>query len=135
MRGLLNAIQRCSDENSITKSYLYLRVLDILSTFTQETYPYHVDKVDSNDRLYGSDQKFIGEVRKISSKVLHEILTQLKYLGSSEQFDKQSTLALDLFNRMIARADLQQPSMATLAVNLWNLSLKNGSEDQNKRVR
>lgn len=45
MRGLLNAVQRCFDENSSTKPYLYLRVLDLLSTITQETYPYHVDKV------------------------------------------------------------------------------------------
>ncbi|XP_033219620.1 VPS35 endosomal protein sorting factor-like [Belonocnema kinseyi] len=135
MRGLLNAIQRCFEGNSLTKSYLYLRVLDLLSTFTQEAYPYHVDKIDSNDRLYGSDQKFIGEVNKISTIVLHEILAQLKYLGSTEQLEKQSALALDLFIRMIIRADLQQSSMATLAVNLWNLSQKNSGEDQYKRVR
>lgn len=45
MRGLLNAVQRCFEENTLTKTYLYLRVLDLLSTVTQENYPYHVDKV------------------------------------------------------------------------------------------
>lgn len=135
MRGLLNAIQRCFEEHSLTKYYLYLRVLDLLSTYTQENYPYHVDKVDSNDRLYGSDQKFIVEVNKLSSKVLHEILTHLKYLGTIEQLEKQSSLALDLFIRMMIRADLQQSTMAQLAVNLWNLSQKHGDEDQNRKIR
>ncbi|XP_051172865.1 VPS35 endosomal protein-sorting factor-like [Leptopilina boulardi] len=134
MRGLLNAIQRCFEEHSSTKYYLYLRVLDLLSTYTQENYPYHVDKVDSNDRLYGSDHKFIGEVNKISSKVLHEILTHLKYLSTSDQLEKQSQLALDLFIRMIIRADLQQSTMTTLAINLWNLSQKNGNEEQNRKI-
>lgn len=27
------------------KTYLYLRVLDLLSTIVQENYPYHVEKV------------------------------------------------------------------------------------------
>lgn len=45
MRGLLNAVQRCCDESTSTKAYLYLRVLDLLSTVTQENYPYHIDKV------------------------------------------------------------------------------------------
>lgn len=92
-------------------------------------------QVDSNDRLYGSDQKFIVEVNKLSSKVLHEILTHLKYLGTIEQLEKQSSLALDLFIRMMIRADLQQSTMAQLAVNLWNLSQKHGDEDQNRKVR
>lgn len=48
MRGLLNAVQRCFDENSSIKCVLHLRVLDLLSTITLETYPYHVDKVISN---------------------------------------------------------------------------------------
>lgn len=45
MRGLLNAVQRCFEENTSMKTYLYLRVLDLLSTIVQENYPYHVEKV------------------------------------------------------------------------------------------
>lgn len=166
MRGLLNAVQRCFEENTSTKSYLYLRVLDLLSTVAQENYPYHIDKVlscmfqgiskelqnlyilklrklitnsqryhmmtfqvDSNDKLYGSDQKFIGEVNKICSKIVEEILSHLKYLGSTEQLDKQSALALELFNCFIIRADLRDTALANMAVNLWHLSQRHGSVD------
>lgn len=129
MRGLLNAVQRCFEENTSTKSYLYLRVLDLLSIVTQENYPYHIDKVDSNDKLYGSDQKFLSEVNKMSSKIVEEILGHLKYLGSTEQFEKQAALALELFNCFIIRADLRDPALAHMAVNLWNLSQRHGFID------
>ncbi|XP_053987502.1 VPS35 endosomal protein-sorting factor-like isoform X2 [Hylaeus volcanicus] len=135
MRGLLNAVQRCFEENALTKSYLYLRVLDLLSAVTQENYPYHVDKVDSNDKLYGSDQKFISEVNKICSKMVEEILSHLKYLGSTDQLEKQAALALELFNCFVIRADLRDPSLAHMAVNLWNLSQRRGFIDSKVKMK
>lgn len=135
MRGLLNAVQRCFEENTSMKTYLYLRVLDLLSTIVQENYPYHVEKVDSNDKLYGSDQKFISEVNKISSKIVEEILSHLKYLGSTDQLEKQATLALELFNCFIIRADLRDPQLAHMAVNLWNLSVRHGSIDSKMKMK
>ncbi|XP_066588771.1 VPS35 endosomal protein-sorting factor-like [Prorops nasuta] len=135
LRGLLNAAQRCFEENTSTKYYLYLRVLDLLSTVTQENYPYHIDKVDSNDKLYGSDQKFISEVNKICSKIIEEILSHLKYLGSSDQHDKQSALAMELFNRFIIRGELREASLSNMAVNLWNLSNRHGSVDPKVKVK
>ncbi|XP_012275161.1 UPF0505 protein C16orf62 homolog isoform X2 [Orussus abietinus] len=135
MRGLLNAVQRCFDENSSTKAHLYLRVLDLLSTVTQENYPYHIDKVDSNDKLYGSDKKFVSEVNKICTTILEELLNHLKYLGSTEQYEKQSILALELFTRIIVRADLRQPALANVAVNLWNLSQRHSTVDQKLRMK
>lgn len=91
-------------------------------------------QVDSNDKLYGSDQKFIGEVNKICSKIVEEILSHLKYLGSTEQFDKQSILALELFNCFIIRADLRDTALANMAVNLWHLSQRHGSVDSKVTV-
>jgi len=91
-------------------------------------------QVDSNDKLYGSDQKFIGEVNKICSKIVEEILSHLKYLGSTEQFDKQSALALELFNCFIIRADLRDAALANMAVNLWYLSQRHGSVDSKVTV-
>ncbi|XP_001604914.2 VPS35 endosomal protein sorting factor-like [Nasonia vitripennis] len=134
MRGLLNVVQRYFVEDTATKSHLYLRVLDLLSTVTQETYPYHVDKVDSNDKLYGSDQKFIIEVNKICSKVMEELLNHLKNLGEADQLKKQSALALALFERMILRADLTDSSLSHVAVNLWNLSQKHDTVNSKLRL-
>lgn len=48
--------------------------------------------------------------------------------------DKQSILALELFNRFIIRADLHQPALANIAVNLWNLSQRHGSVDPKVKV-
>ncbi|XP_011503755.1 PREDICTED: UPF0505 protein C16orf62 homolog [Ceratosolen solmsi marchali] len=135
MRGLLNAVQRCFDHNNKIKSHLYLRVLDLLSTITQETYLYHVDKVDSNDKLYGSDHKFVNEVNKMCSKVFEELLSYLKHLGSSNQLDKQSILAFELFVCMIIRADLTKPSLLHMAVNLWNLSQKRNTVDSKFKLK
>ncbi|XP_014211910.1 UPF0505 protein C16orf62 homolog isoform X4 [Copidosoma floridanum] len=135
MRGLLNAVQRYFDDTSMTKSHLYLRVLDLLSTITQDCYPYHIDKVDSNDKLYGSDEKFVNEVNKMCSKVLEELLSHLKLLGQTEQFEKQAGLALELFVHVIIRADLTKPSMSHIAVNLWNLSQKHGALDQKVKIK
>ncbi|XP_033326331.2 VPS35 endosomal protein-sorting factor-like [Megalopta genalis] len=135
MRGLLNAVQRSFEENVSTKAYLYLRVLDLLSVVTQENYPYHIDKVDSNDKLYGSDQKFISEVNKICSKIVEEILSHLKYLGTTDQLEKQASLALELFNCFVIRADLRDPSLAHMAVNLWNLSQRHNSLDSKVKMK
>lgn len=84
--------------------------------------------------MYGSDQKFIGEVNKICSKIVEEILSHLKYLGSTEQFDKQSALALELFNCFVIRADLRDAALANMAVNLWHLSQRHGSVDSKVTV-
>ncbi|XP_076656449.1 VPS35 endosomal protein-sorting factor-like [Halictus rubicundus] len=135
MRGLLNAVQRSFEENVSTKAYLYLRVLDLLSVVTQENYPYHVDKVDSNDKLYGSDKKFISEVNKICSKIVEEILSHLKYLGTTDQLEKQANLALELFNCFVIRADLRDPSLAHMAVNLWNLSQRYNFIDSKVKMK
>ena len=36
--------------------------------------------VDSNDKLYGSDKKFIGEIIKIIDTLTNEVLEELKLL-------------------------------------------------------
>nr|CAD7444955.1 unnamed protein product [Timema bartmani] len=89
-RGLLNVLQHYTWEpTSNAKPVVYLHVLDLLSTVAQETYPYHIEKVDSNDSLYGSDPKFIMEINKMCSIIVAEILDHLQYLGKSEQLPKQ----------------------------------------------
>lgn len=92
----------------------------------QESFPYHVDKVDSNDSLYGSDPKFIAEVNKMCTVVLGQILAQLKQLGGGR---KQSQLALETTVRLTLRADLNESAMQNLVLNLWQLSVKHGCYD------
>lgn len=135
-RGLLNVIQNYSwDHQSNARTTVYLHVLDMLSAASQESYPYHIDMVDSNDVLYGSDPKFIGELNRMCSVVVEEILNHLKYLGSNELYQKQSSLALELLIRIAVKADLSKPDLATLALNLWNLAQKHGCMDVKLAVR
>ncbi|KAL1140217.1 hypothetical protein AAG570_000149 [Ranatra chinensis] len=130
-RGLVNVLQHYTEDNNSTiKSELYLNVIDMLATVSLSEYPYHIKKVDSNDVLYGSDPKFITEINKMCSILVEEVLNNLKSLRNNEELKKQSKLAFELFLRLVIHADLENPGMANLSFNLWNLALKHNSLDK-----
>lgn len=132
-RTLLNILQKYKwNAHNATLTILYLDVLDLLSTMAQETFPYHVDKVDSNDSLYGSDPKFIAETNKMCTVVLGQILAQLKQIGVGR---KQSQLALETIARLALRADLNESAMQNLILNLWQLCIKQNNYDSRYLVR
>ncbi|XP_076626675.1 VPS35 endosomal protein-sorting factor-like isoform X2 [Colletes latitarsis] len=122
-------------QNPILKSHLNFRVIDLLSALTQENYPYHVDKIDSNDKLYGSDPEFIYGMNKICSKVVEEVMWHIQYLDSPLKFEEQAALALEFFNCFIIRAELRDPSLAQVAVDLWNLSQQRGFIDSKVKMK
>lgn len=99
----------------------------MLSVCAQEYYPYHIPNVVSNDELYGSDAKFIAEINSMSSQVVDQILVQLKAYGDGNQLRFQSSLALELFVKIVFNADVSKDKMFVLAGNLWNLAMKNRS--------
>ncbi|XP_076073296.1 VPS35 endosomal protein-sorting factor-like [Mytilus galloprovincialis] len=134
LRGLLNILQNYTSDSDF-KSNIYVRVLAVLSAVCQESYPYHVDKVDSNDSMYGSDPKFTADVRGICSTLLEEVLNHLKSLHTAETLRRQSQLALELFNTIVHHGDVTKPSMFALALNLWNLAQKHGECDTKQTVR
>ncbi|XP_055679192.1 VPS35 endosomal protein sorting factor-like [Lutzomyia longipalpis] len=107
---------------------IYLNILDMLSTAAQESYPYHIPGIVSNDELYGSDGKFIAEVDVLCSKVADQILINLKALADKGQLRIQSNLALELFVRIVRSTDLTRDKQYTLAVNLWNLVTRNKAQ-------
>ncbi|XP_063444782.1 VPS35 endosomal protein-sorting factor-like [Mytilus trossulus] len=134
LRGLLNILQNYTSDSDF-KSNIYIRVLAVLSAVCQESYPYHIDKVDSNDSMYGSDPKFTADVRGICSTLLEEVLNHLKSLHTAETLRRQSQLALELFNTIVHHGDVTKPSMFALALNLWNLAQKHGECDTKQTVR
>lgn len=130
-RGLLNILKNYAwDQHSTARSVLYISVLDVLSMAGQDNYPYHVDKVDSNDALYGADPKFIAEINKMCNIIVDEVLADLKHLGQTDQLRKQSQLAMELFIRIVTRSDITNPAMVHLATNLWQLSQRSGQYDK-----
>ncbi|KAG5897769.1 hypothetical protein JTB14_019988 [Gonioctena quinquepunctata] len=126
-RALLN-VMRDLDWNlqNCNLGALYVNVLDLLTAMAQEDYPYHIDRVESNDSLYGSDPKFTSEIDNMCSIIIREVLTLLKDLGSCR---RQSQIATELFFRVALRGDLSRKPILLLALNLWQLSLKNGHAD------
>uniref|UniRef100_A0A8V0Z5C4 VPS35 endosomal protein-sorting factor-like n=1 Tax=Gallus gallus TaxID=9031 RepID=A0A8V0Z5C4_CHICK len=136
VRGLLNVIQDYTwEDNSDDKVRIYTNVLHLLSAMTQETYIYHVDKVDSNDTLYGGDSKFLAEISKLCETVIAQILDHLKTLGKEETLKRQSQLALCFFNTILAHGDLRNNKLNQLSVNLWNLAQKHGFADTKTMVK
>nr|XP_009937497.1 PREDICTED: UPF0505 protein C16orf62 homolog isoform X2 [Opisthocomus hoazin] len=136
VRGLLNVIQDYTwEDNSDDKVRIYTNVLHLLSAMTQEAYIYHVDKVDSNDTLYGGDSKFLAEINKLCETVIAQILDHLKTLGKEETLKRQSQLALCFFNTILAHGDLRNNKLNQLSVNLWNLAQKHGFADTKTMVK
>ncbi|XP_072337992.1 LOW QUALITY PROTEIN: VPS35 endosomal protein-sorting factor-like [Scyliorhinus torazame] len=136
VRGLLNVIQDYIwEDHTDSKVRIYINVLHLLAAASQERYPYHVDKVDSNDNLYGNDPKFLAEINKLSETLIGQILDHLKTLGKDETLKRQSALALSLFNSIVTHGDLQNNKLNQLTVNLWNLAQKHGFADTKTMVR
>ncbi|XP_043568104.1 VPS35 endosomal protein-sorting factor-like isoform X2 [Chiloscyllium plagiosum] len=136
VRGLLNVIQDYIwEDHSDSKVRIYINVLHLLAAASQETYLYHVEKVDSNDNLYGSDPKFLAEINKLAETLIGQILDHLKTLGKDETLKRQSALALSLFNSILTHGDLQNHKLNQLTINLWNLAQKHGFADTKIMVR
>ncbi|XP_042336793.1 VPS35 endosomal protein-sorting factor-like isoform X2 [Sceloporus undulatus] len=136
LRGLLNVIQDYTwEDNCDDKVRIYTNVVHLLSAMSQETYIYHIDKVESNDTLYGGDTKFLTETNKLCETVIAQILEHLKSLGKDETLKRQSQLALYFFNSILAHGDLRNNKLNQLAVNLWNLAQKYGFADTKTMVR
>lgn len=104
----------------------------MLTTAAQDSYPYHIPNLISNDELYGSDPKFLTEINIICSQIVDLILVELKSLGDSQQLKSQSLLSLDLFLRVMFSADVSVDKVQQLAINLWNLAMKNKNQVDDK---
>lgn len=112
-------------ESKSTLPTLYLHLLDFYITATGESYAHQLADVISNDRLYGSDPKFIREVEGTCNQIVEALLEQLQGLGEQGQMKLQATFALELFTRIVFKSDLTEEKQFTLAVNLWGLAMRN----------
>lgn len=112
------------ESSQSTQATIYLHIIDILCYFAQLTYPYHLQNVISNDQLYGNDPKFVSEVDELATGVLNDLLIMLQAM-SPERPKLQSIISLELFERVATKTDLCDEKMFSLALNLWNLSIKN----------
>ncbi|XP_065065630.1 VPS35 endosomal protein-sorting factor-like isoform X3 [Rhopilema esculentum] len=128
-RGLLNVVQDYAwEESSDARARVYLNAIVTLSASCQDSYLYQIDKVDSNDKLYGADKKFIAEVVKIVDTLLKQVLEDIISFGEKNP-KVQGQLLIALINRIIISADLESPQMTKLALNLWKKAQDNPRSD------
>eukprot|EP00795_Rhopilema_esculentum_P009301 gene9301-16999_t len=128
-RGLLNVVQDYAwEESSDARARVYLNAIVTLSASCQDSYLYQIDKVDSNDKLYGADKKFIAEVVKIVDTLLKQVLEDIISFGEKNP-KVQGQLLIALINRIIISADLESPQMTKLALNLWRKAQDNPRSD------
>ncbi|XP_035389122.1 VPS35 endosomal protein sorting factor-like isoform X2 [Electrophorus electricus] len=136
VRGLLNMVQDYTwEDSSDAKVRVYISALPLLAAMSQESYLYTILNVDSNETLYGGDPKFVAEISRLCETLIGQVLDHLKTLGREEGVHRQGSLAFSLFSCLLAHADLRNNKLNQLAVNLWNLSHKNGQCDTRISVR
>uniref|UniRef100_A0A673YDE1 VPS35 endosomal protein-sorting factor-like n=1 Tax=Salmo trutta TaxID=8032 RepID=A0A673YDE1_SALTR len=136
VRGLLNMVQDYTwEDNSDAKVQVYISALPLLAAMSQESYLYSIPKVDSNETLYGGDPKFLAEINKLCETLIGQVLDHLKTLGRDESVHRQGSLAFSLFGCLLSHGDLRNNKLNQLAVNLWNLSHKQGYCNTRTSVR
>jgi hypothetical protein len=129
LRGLLNAVQDYQwDASADSRVLIYCSVLGLLATVVQETLPYHVAGVDSNDALYGGDPQYVADAEQIGATLVREIVARIKELEG--QNERQFAVAYQLFERIIVSGDLAHEKVFGAAVWTGSVLLKNHSVDQ-----
>ncbi len=132
LTGVLNLIEKHFAWESVDIKFgLLAKSLLVLSALKQEEFLYHVNGVESNDTLYGSDAKYLKELNGLVDNVIKSLL---KLLGNVNSSSKQSSYALDLFNHLMSHADLSSEQTLTFAHYLWTLALKNGTSKFHEQI-
>lgn len=123
------------DTHSDAKTIIFMNLITLLSAMCQESYLYHIYKVDSNDKLYGQDPKFISECILLCNTLKVEVITSLQALDKPETYKRQADLAHQMFCRVLSHGNMGNSQMADLAVSLWQLAQKHGQLDTKISVR
>jgi hypothetical protein len=134
VKGLLNAIQAYEPWKAASqgKIRVYLGVLQLFCTYFQRDFPYHVERVESNDALYAGDDSYMDQLYKYVDTLVQGILKQLTEIGEKGDIVSrkiQGTLAMEFVNVIISSMEMN-PQSATLIVKLYLLAQKSNAADQ-----
>jgi len=140
LRELLNGVVECGEVMpGNTKCTLLIRVLALLTAYSQDVYLHHIRKVDSNEILYGNDPKFLNQISQISKGVIEEIY---KFINPKNQSEKQSSHArasctLHMLDTLLAHSDTSDENMVDLFLTTWKMACENTACDVKylKRIR
>eukprot|EP01090_Pellita_catalonica_P021810 TRINITY_DN8265_c0_g1_i1.p1 TRINITY_DN8265_c0_g1~~TRINITY_DN8265_c0_g1_i1.p1 ORF type:complete len:820 (-),score=152.51 TRINITY_DN8265_c0_g1_i1:35-2494(-) len=125
IKGLLKVIGEYKwEEGSSGKAEIFLTLLSVFSAQFQSALPYHINKVESNDVLYGGDPAFEKELIASVNKLVELTLADIKSLKESSSQHAQrkfGQLAIELSCTTLRLAKLT-PESATLVVKLYELA-------------
>ena len=133
VKGLINVVNAYPAWTvpNESKIRVYIGFLVLFASYSQVKFPYHIEKLDSNDTLYGGEAKYMEELLVFIDKLLEEILAQLASLGEKNDITskkQQGMLALDLVNVLVSTMQMNAAS-ATIVVKLFGLAKKVNSVD------
>lgn len=97
-----------------------LSLLSTLSALAQETLPYHIPNLESNNVLYGGDPMYLEELNKLVDELVKQLLDQLTLLKTTNPA-VQAQLAAEFFDLTVSIANLNVKS-ANLAGSLFALA-------------
>jgi uncharacterized membrane protein YgcG len=81
IQGLLNALTRFSWGTSSSSTQfqlkIYYDIVSLLCTLSQRSFPYRIQFIESNDKLYGGTVEYLQELNDLLMTVIQEILKLL----------------------------------------------------------
>lgn len=95
-------------------------LLNTLAALAQETLPYHIPNLESNNVLYGGDPMYLEELYKLIDELVKQILDQLTVLKTTNP-TAQAELAAEFFDLTVSIANLNVKS-ANLAGSLFTIA-------------
>jgi len=133
VHGLLNAVPKIvqwdQPQGSLPKLQVYLSALQLFSAYGQTTFIYHIDRVDSNDSLYASDQEYLAQLHTFMTRLVELIQEEIEKLGSAKDppaLKAQARAALDFVNVALNSLEMNSQT-AQLVFDLIQLVVKTAS--------
>ena len=129
LRQLLNIITELKWSLKLNgRMSIYLQALNLLNAYAQSHYLYSIQKIESNQTMYGGDKRFIAEIAKLADIVINEVNEFI-----SQQVDEMEKwkASLMLLNQLIITTDLKNSeSLRELASKLWTDCKSRSSNDE-----
>ncbi|EGC31165.1 hypothetical protein DICPUDRAFT_50342 [Dictyostelium purpureum] len=114
------------ESGSTAKAKIFIQLLALCSSWSQQQLPYHIDKVESNDQLFTEDPEFTTELTELYNSLIKEILSELNNLKDEPDNltqKKVCNICIDLINMLLNVGELNSKT-ASLIFNLYNMAKK-----------
>ena len=123
VRATLNAINKYPwDKNQPIKTLVLIDAIKMFSTACQEVYPYGYEHLESNDVLYGLDEKFIAEICSMTGTMVNLVLDHVNYFDEIKSNEASIKIKIQLFFVIINFGNLEEkPDLKLLAVTLGQM--------------